>query len=118
MSEVLSPQVASEDGISGDSVIGHPAWAVLKQAVEAIRPWQQKDGSIDFAAEGAPQREDAERTLLRVIDAVEQLSPLLPHDAAYHRALVADLRRWADGGFARPRLPGLPAGLPARRGPP
>ncbi|HEY3478858.1 MAG TPA: DUF6421 family protein [Streptomyces sp.] len=102
MSEVLSPQVASKDGISGGSVIGHPAWAVLKQAVEAIRPWQQKDGSIDFAAEGAPQRDEAERTLLRVIDAVEQLSPLLPHDTAYHRALVADLRRWADGGFAVP----------------
>ncbi|MEV6006741.1 DUF6421 family protein [Streptomyces sp. NPDC051976] len=102
MSEVLSPRVASEDGISGDSVIGHPAWAVLKQAVEAIRPWQQKDGSIDFAAEDAPRREDAEGTLRRVIDAVEQLSPLLPHDAAYHRALVADLRRWAEGGFAVP----------------
>jgi hypothetical protein len=102
MSEVLSPKVAREGGISGDSVVGHPAWAVLKEAVETIRPWQQKDGSIDFAAEGAPERQEAERSLLTVVDAVEQLSPLLPHDAAYHRALLADLRRWADGGFAVP----------------
>ncbi|MBM9507491.1 DUF6421 family protein [Actinacidiphila acididurans] len=102
MAEVLSPKVAGEDGISGGSVTGHPQWGVLKQAVEAIRPWQRKDGSIDFDAEDAPSRADAERTLGRAVDAVEQLSPLLPHDADYHRALVADLRRWAGGGFAVP----------------
>jgi hypothetical protein len=102
MSEVLSPKAAIDGGMSGVSVVGHPAWAVLKQAVEAIRPWQRKDGSIDFEAEGAPSREDAERTLLRVTEAVERLSPLLPHDADYHRALVADLRRWADSGFEVP----------------
>ncbi|WP_225846806.1 DUF6421 family protein [Streptomyces sp. HPF1205] len=93
---------AERGGISGDSVTGHPQWAVLKQAVEAIRPWQRKDGSIDFDADGAPSRQDAALVLDRVVDAVEQLSPLLPHDAAYHRALVADLRRWADGGFGVP----------------
>lgn len=102
MSEVLSPKVADGSGTSGVSVVGHPAWAVLKQAVEAIRPWQRKDGSIDFTAEDAPSRDDAERTLRRVTEAVGQLSPLLPHDADYHRALVADLTRWADGGFAVP----------------
>ena len=35
-------------------VVEHPAWPVLKDAVERIRPWQSKDGSIDFDAEGAP----------------------------------------------------------------
>jgi hypothetical protein len=102
MSEVLTPKVAAQGGISGDGVLGHPQWPVLKQAVEAIRPWQRKDGSIDFDAEGAPSREDAARTLGRVLDALEQLSPLLEHDAAYHRALAADLRAWADNGFGVP----------------
>ena len=102
MSEVLSPEAADEGGTSGGNVVAHPAWAVLKQAVEAIRPWQQKDGSIDFAAEGAPGRDDAQQTLERLVDAVEQLPALLPHDADYHRALAADLRRWAAGGFAVP----------------
>lgn len=83
-------------------IVSHPAWAVLKQAVEAIRPWQNKDGSIDFTAEGAPSRDDAERTLGRVAGAVEDLAPLLPHDADYHQALVKDLRKWADGGFGVP----------------
>ncbi|HEY5836008.1 DUF6421 family protein [Streptomyces sp.] len=102
MSEVLSPKVTGEGRMSGDGITGHPQWTVLREAVEAIRPWQRKDGSIDFDAEDAPSRGDAERALGRVVDAVEQLSPLLPHDAAYHRALVTDLRRWADGGFAVP----------------
>ena len=61
MGEVLSSATARADRISGDDVVGHPAWATLKQAVEAVRPWQLKDGSIDFGAEGAPSREDAER---------------------------------------------------------
>jgi hypothetical protein len=102
MTEVLSPRTLAEHGMSGEDVIGHPQWAVLKQAVEAIRPWQLRDGSIDFAAEGAPERDAAARVLERVVDAIGRLSPLLPHDAAYHRALVADLRRWSDGGFGVP----------------
>jgi hypothetical protein len=102
MGEVLTSKVATGGGISGEGVLGHSQWAVLKQAVEAIRPWQSKDGSIDFDAEGAPSRDDVTRTLGRVLDALEQLAPLLPHDEAYHRALTTDLRRWSDGGFAVP----------------
>ena len=37
-----------------------------------------------------------------VVAGVEALAPELPHDAGYLRAVVADLRRWADGGFAVP----------------
>ncbi|MGW4975647.1 DUF6421 family protein [Streptomyces mirabilis] len=83
-------------------VVEHPAWPVLKDAVEEIRPWQSKDGSIDFEAEGAPGTADADRAVGRAMDAIERLAPLLPHDAEYHEALVKDLRRWADGGFQVP----------------
>ncbi|MGW1753554.1 DUF6421 family protein [Streptomyces mirabilis] len=83
-------------------VVEHPAWPVLKDAVEEIRPWQSKDGSIDFEAEGAPDAADADRAVGRAIDAIERLAPLLPHDAEYHEALVKDLRRWVDGGFQVP----------------
>jgi hypothetical protein len=88
--------------ILSSSIVGHPAWAVLKQAVEAIRPWQGKDGSIDLTAEAAPSLGDVEAVLARVTGAVEALAPLLPHDADYHQALVKDLRKWADGGFGVP----------------
>nr|WP_324612816.1 DUF6421 family protein [Streptomyces specialis] len=85
-----------------DRVVDHPAWTVLKDAVEAIRPAQSPDGSIDFTADPAPGRDQIARELDRVVAAVRALAPLLPHDAAYHEALVADLRRWADGGFGVP----------------
>ncbi|MFF0752465.1 DUF6421 family protein [Streptomyces sp. NPDC004267] len=102
MTEILVQDVTG-GGISTDApVIDHPAWPELKNAVEELRPWQSNDGSIDFAAEGAPTRAAAEQTVGRLVAAVEQLSPLVPHDAAYHRALVADLRKWAEGGFEVP----------------
>ncbi|MGP3924986.1 DUF6421 family protein [Streptomyces sp. 8N616] len=102
MTEILAQDRRGGDAGSAERVIDHPAWPALKDAVEEIRPWQSKDGSIDFGAEGAPTRATVELALGRVISAVEELSPLLSHDAAYHRALVADLRRWADGGFEVP----------------
>ncbi|WP_408898402.1 DUF6421 family protein [Nocardioides sp. R1-1] len=86
----------------GDAVVAHPAWRTLKDAVEEIRTWQRADGSVDFDAEGAPTRDAAAAATATVADAIEHLSPLLPHDAAYHRAAVADLRRWADAGFGVP----------------
>ncbi|MGW0118758.1 DUF6421 family protein [Streptomyces sp. NPDC003327] len=102
MTEILVQDVTG-GGISTDArVIDHPAWAQLKDAVEEIRAWQRADGSVDFDAEDAPARALVELTVDRVAAAVEQLSPLVPHDAAYHRALVADLRKWADSGFTVP----------------
>ncbi|MDQ0841201.1 DUF6421 family protein [Streptomyces sp. V1I6] len=102
MTEILVQDVAAGGISHADPVVGHPSWTLLKNAVEEIRPWQSKDGSIDFDADEAPSRTDAEAAVERVIGAVEDLSPLLPHDAAYHRALVADLRKWADAGFTVP----------------
>src|SRR4051794_21745407 len=102
MTEILSSVIADGGILPAERVIEHPAWPSLKGAVETIRPWQSKDGSIDFDAEGAPPRHRARDTLERVITGIEELAPLLPHDAAYHRALVADLRRWADDGFGVP----------------
>ncbi|MFI8521994.1 DUF6421 family protein [Streptomyces sp. NPDC085481] len=102
MTEILVQDVTG-GGISADAlVVDHPAWPELKNAVEELRPWQSADGSIDFEAEGAPARDLAGRTVERIVAAVERLSPLLPHDAAYHRALVADLRKWSEGGFEVP----------------
>ncbi|KAF0649041.1 hypothetical protein K701_15805 [Streptomyces fradiae ATCC 10745 = DSM 40063] len=83
-------------------MVDHPAWPQLKNAVEEIRVWQSADGSIDFTAEDAPARTDADAVLDRIAAAVEQLSPLLPHGTDYHRALVADLRKWAAEGYGVP----------------
>lgn len=102
MSEVLLQEGAQAGAGTAERVVGHPAWAVLKDAVEAIRPWQSKDGSVDLEAEGAPTAGAVRQEVERAVSAIEELAPLLPHDAAYHRTLVTDLRRWADGGYGVP----------------
>ncbi|MEU9059650.1 DUF6421 family protein [Streptomyces sp. NPDC048430] len=114
MTEILEHAAAGAIA-SAQRVVEHPAWPALKSAVEELRPWQSKDGSIDFGSEGAPSAEAAGAVIERVVTAVEQLSPLLPHDDAYHRALVTDLRRWAADGFGVPDfLDSLLAFQPAR----
>ena len=102
MTEILVQDVTGEGIATAAPVIDHPAWPELKNAVEEIRVWQRADGSVDFEAEGAPARSLVELTVDRLVASVEQLSPLVPHDAAYHRALVADLRKWSEGGFGVP----------------
>ena len=102
MTEILSPSTSGGGILPSERVVDHPAWTVLKDAVESVRPWQSKDGSIDFEAEEAPAPAAVRERVEAITGAVEELSPLLPHDAEYHRALVADLRRWADGGFGVP----------------
>ncbi|WP_328546262.1 DUF6421 family protein [Streptomyces platensis] len=102
MTEILSPVGVQEATTTAESVVAHPAWSVLKDAVETIRPWQSEDGSIDLAAEGAPSGDAVRAEVDRVIAAIGELAPLVPHDAAYHQALAADLRRWVDSGFEVP----------------
>lgn len=102
MTEILVQDAVGGELSADVRVVDHPAWPQLKNAVEEIRVWQSADGSIDFGADRAPARADADAALDRVVTAVERLSPLLPHGTAYHRALVADLRKWADGGYGVP----------------
>ncbi len=105
MTEILASATAEGDVLSAADaprIVEHPAWARLKAAVEEIRPWQSKDGSVDFEAEGAPARSAAEDAVERAAAAVRELSPLVPHDAAYHDAVVADLGKWAANGFGVP----------------
>ncbi|MFE3071380.1 DUF6421 family protein [Streptomyces sp. NPDC059247] len=102
MTEILVQDVTGGGIATAARVVDHPAWPELKNAVEEIRTWQSADGSIDFEREDAPARALAELTLDRVTTAVERLSPLVPHDGAYHLALVADLRKWGGSGFAVP----------------
>ncbi len=94
---------AYEAEVSSDaSVVAHPAWTRLKGAVERLRPWQSADGSIDLDADGAPGLGVARATVDEIADAVAELSPLMPHDSAYHLELVKDLHRWAEQGFGIP----------------
>ncbi|MEY9836230.1 DUF6421 family protein [Streptacidiphilus sp. EB103A] len=83
------------------SAVG-PAWTRLKEAVEAIRPLQSKDGSIDLNSRGAGTRDEADSLLAAITGAVRDLAPHFAHDAAYLDAVVTDLDRWRASGYAVP----------------
>jgi hypothetical protein len=76
----------------------HPAWLRLKAAATALRPLQARDGSVPDQTDHPAAAEQAGT----IVAAVEELAPLLPHDAAYLTALAADFRRWAGTGFGVP----------------
>ena len=107
------PTDFSADRSASSAVELHPAWLQLVAAVEAIRPLQAADGSIRTLTQASSQ--DAPLTLGRehdlstaqaavaaLLEALDTLAPLFPHDAAYHAALRADFSRWADTGFGVP----------------
>lgn len=75
-----------------------PAWQRLKAAVGQVQAVQAADGAVPDS-----QAHAGARAAVGVItDAVIELAPRFPHDADYLDALVKDLTRWQDGGFAVP----------------
>jgi len=84
---------------AGGAVAETAAWSRLVAAVELLRPLQAKDGSIDSSAHDLDLARAAVDT---IIDAVAELAPRFPHDAAYLTALTTDFRGWVAGGFAVP----------------
>jgi hypothetical protein len=95
----LTPAIAGDSAVE---IAAHPAWVRLKTAVEDLRPFQAKDGSIDLNSRGATTRDEANALLEVITASIRELAPLFPHDAAYLDAVVADLNRWADSGYAVP----------------
>ncbi|GAA4220771.1 hypothetical protein FHR32_005492 [Streptosporangium album] len=72
------------------------AFLGLKNAVEAIKPLQAKDGSIEG------DRERAAELVSEIVGHVERLAPLFPHDETYLAAVVADFRTWVEQGLGVP----------------
>jgi hypothetical protein len=77
------------------ALTSHPAWPVLRDAVDELRALQEPDGSVT----GSPS------ALVGVISrAVSELAAVVPHQADYCAMVVADLAAWVDDGFARPHF--------------
>ena len=97
--------LSSTPVLTGDptaEIANHPAWLRLKVAVEELRPFQSKDGSIDLDGLGGATREQVDALLATVTAAVAELAPSFPHDADYLDAVIADLARWAESDYAVP----------------
>ena len=73
-----------------------PAWAQLRDVTDALALLQASDGSLTGDAAAAERHVDV------MIDAIARQASRFPHQAKYLRAVLEDLRAWADGDFARP----------------
>ncbi|SNV19910.1 Uncharacterised protein [Dermatophilus congolensis] len=76
----------------------HPAWISIREAATSIQALQSSDGSITEATEHAKARE----LITHITQGIEELAPLLPHDADYLTAVRSDLHTWANNGFTVP----------------
>ncbi len=98
-SDLLDRGTAAESDGARSALDAHPGWAPLKDAVEKLRTLQSADGSVD----GTTHDQSTAGALVEdVVAGIEALAPELAHDAAYLRAVVVDLRRWAAEGFGVP----------------
>ena len=68
-----------------------PAWTELRDEINALASLQAPDGSL------TGDRSAAHEHVERMIGAIEALAPHFPHDDAYLRAVVEDLRAWDFG---------------------
>jgi hypothetical protein len=93
---VGEPEVVEDGRAIG--VEESPQWLALKGAATDLQTLQVKDGSVPEPADHTRATE----LVQTIISSVDALAPLFPHDAEYLTALVADFRRWADGGFGVP----------------
>ena len=78
-----------------EDVASSPAWLRLKAAATALQDLQVKNGSVPEAT----AHPDAAAHVATITEAVDELAPRFPHDAAYLTALTRDFARWVAEGF-------------------
>jgi hypothetical protein len=79
------------------STVKSAEWHNLVAAVEAIRPLQAKDGSVE-----PEHHAEALKHSNAIIAAIEGLAPSFAHQADHLAATVADIQKWQASGFAVP----------------
>jgi len=94
---VGEPEVV-EDRLPVRQVATHPAWLRLRAAVVSFRAVQTGDGSVPDQSDHPAAAAD----LATILQAVAELAPHFPHDAAYLAALQRDFARWEADGFGVP----------------
>jgi hypothetical protein len=92
------PALAAGELEPASDVARDPHWIALRTQTDALRGLQAPDGAL---AEGA-SREDAGARVEAICAAIAALTPRFAHQGEYLAAVAADLRAWADGGYARP----------------
>jgi hypothetical protein len=85
----------------GTELTREPAWTELRERTDALALLQAADGSV-----GSKDRAAAAREVETIATAIERLAPRFQHQRTHLDAVLADLRAWADAGFAKPDFTG------------
>ncbi|MEY3697065.1 MAG: hypothetical protein RJA41_715 [Actinomycetota bacterium] len=90
-----------EQGSTGlaDSFSSHPSWQKLSKAIEALRPMQAKDGSIDFETSDLSQ---VKIFTDLIQEGISELTPVFAHQEPYLLQVQTDLKKWEQNGFQIP----------------
>ena len=80
-------------------MLSDAGWLKLSDAIEALRPMQSKDGSIDS---NAFSHIEASVLVDQLLAAISDLAPHFEHQADYFAAVTKDIKDWRDGGFQVP----------------
>jgi len=79
------------------TVSAAPSWTALVAAVEQVRDYQNKDGSVD------PENQEAVVPLVATIcKSISELAPSFPHQQRHLEATIIDFQRWQTSGFGLP----------------
>jgi hypothetical protein len=81
----------------GETLLQHPAWHALKDAINRLRVVQESDGTVLSEHHGS-----VKECVAKALAALDSLAPELPHQREYFAQLALDFQRWIDAGFAKP----------------
>jgi hypothetical protein len=95
----LAPRNVLSESAASSTVTQTPAWRSLVEAIETLRPLQNKDGSIKDEHRADAAVSTAAQTMLV---SIAEIAPHFPHQAAHLEMTLTDLQRWIDSDFGVP----------------
>jgi hypothetical protein len=81
---------------------GEDAWTRLRDETNALAALQAADGALTGDTSDPAVAAVARGHVDAILEALAELAPRFPHQAAYLELVAADLRVWAGTGFGKP----------------
>ncbi|NBU31648.1 MAG: hypothetical protein EBS36_00535 [Actinobacteria bacterium] len=79
--------------------MANQSWLKLASAIEALRPMQDKDGSINTDKH---EVRAVTKQVELVLEGIAELAPNFPHQEQYLKQVNLDIQTWAESGFQVP----------------
>lgn len=91
----VSPKSVTDNVVSSFKAIETASWLELVDAIETIRPMQNKDGSVDLETF---TKADVEKQVTRITASIRDLIAFFPHQKAQLEQTIVDFETWVTEG--------------------